>query len=70
MWLPTESTHCDERVFRFGQFSVNMTSAELRLVFQCLSDYNCLMLSDGVSVEERAELLALIRKFRKLKEGL
>lgn len=69
MWL-SDKTHDNPKVFRFKNVSVNMTTDEITLATQCLSEYNCIMLSDGASAEERKGLLDLIRKFRKLQEEL
>lgn len=59
-----------EKVFRFNTCVVALTLEELMLAEDSFIQYNNQLVSLDIPVQEREDLLQLIRKFRKLKEEI
>lgn len=70
MWINTDTERKVPPVFREHPYTVFMDIAQLELAEEALLAYNNQLVSLDVPVQEREDLLQLIRKFRKLSEEL
>lgn len=70
MWINTDTERKVPPVFREHPYTVFMDIGEIQICLDSLIEYNVALASMDVGVTERADLLGLIRKLRKLEEEI